>query len=453
MRTVFSLLTFLLLHSFNGQAQDLQSKIEEYMNAQLANNAFSGVILIAKGNEVLYQQGYGHALAKYNIKNNVDTRFRLGSITKQFTAMAIMQYVEQGKIDLQDKITNYLPDYPKVQGDKITIHHLLTHTSGIPSYTGDPEVMKNRASIVEAPDEFIKRFNEKELEFEPGAEFSYNNSGYYLLGMILEKVGGKPYDQVLADNIFKPLGMENSGYEHYQNVIPYLSQGYSVIGDDPLRCNFINTDIAYAAGALYSTVGDLHRWHLALSNNELVSAETKAKIYTPEKANYGYGWEIDQMHNRTSYAHGGGIDGFSTFIARFPEEDVCVVALSNYENAQCGNICRAITAMHFGEAYEVPEILKSIELKEGVFEQYAGAYNIFPDFDIKIFAEKGRYFAQATGQDAFEIHPESPTMFYTKVVNAKLEFIKGDSGQYDQIILHQNGQHKGKRLAAAVGNE
>ena len=448
MRPLISLFTLLVLNHFGAFAQnpDLKSKFDEYLNALYANETFSGTVLVAKGDQVVYQNGYGYAVAEHQIQNTPKTRFRLGSITKQFTSMAVMQCIEKGKISLEGKITDYLPNYPKTTGNKVTIHHLLNHTSGIPSYTNDKELMKNRGSIVEAPEEFIKRFQDKALEFEPGSDYRYNNSGYYLLGMILEAVEGKPYDEVIANQIFKPLGMHNSGFEHYQDAIPLMANGYSGIGKVPFRSMNIVTDIAYSAGALYSTVEDLLLWSKAFQAGQLISKASMNKILTPGKDDYGYGWSISDIHNRKNYAHGGGIDGFSTFIGIFPEEEVTVIVLSNYEAAQAGKISLDLSAVLLEEEYKVPQLIEALALPDGFFKTYEGTYNLFPDFNITIFEKDKKYYAQATGQQAFELIPENETLFLTKVVDAKIEFVKGDDGKVDELFLHQGGKHPGKRV-------
>ena len=222
------LFTFFSLVAFQSQAlaQDKAAKIDELMAQYHKNNQFMGTVLVAESGKVIYKKGFGYANVEWEIPNTTDTRFRIGSITKQFTAMLILQLVEQGKVKLDGKVTDYLPDYRKETGDRVTVHHLLNHTSGIPSYTGMPTFFKDVSRNPYGVEEFVKKYASGDLEFEPGSKFVYNNSGYFLLGAIIEKVTGKPYDQVLKENILDPLGMKDTGYDRHDTIIKKRASGY-----------------------------------------------------------------------------------------------------------------------------------------------------------------------------------------------------------------------------------
>jgi CubicO group peptidase (beta-lactamase class C family) len=260
MRTL-SAMKYLLLSSvlavFLQQAalaQDHAAKIQEVLAVAHKYRQFNGATLVAEYGKVVYKGAFGMANMEWNIPNTPDTKFRLGSITKQFTATVILQLVEQGKIKLNGKLSDYLPEYRKDVGDKVTIHHLLTHTSGIPSYTSQPGFAENVSRNPYKVDEFVKKYASGNLEFEPGSKFLYNNSGYFLLGAIIERVTGKPYEQVLKENIFDPLGMKNTGYDHYDTIIPKRATGYSKTPDGYTNAVYLDMSIPYAAGSLYSTV-------------------------------------------------------------------------------------------------------------------------------------------------------------------------------------------------------
>ena len=440
--------TLLLLLVAVGEifGQSAADQMKVYLQTLVDNETFSGNVLIARGDEILLSQGYGEAVIEHGISNTPDTRFRIGSITKQFTAMAVMQLVEAGKIDLAGKIVDYLPDYPKKHGKQVTIHQLLNHTSGIPSYTGMEEIMKNRGSIQEAPEDFIKNFWDKELEFEPGSKFSYNNSGYYLLGVLIEKVSGQVYDDYLDEHIFQPLGMQNSGFEHYRSVIPKMASGYSAVGKYPERCGNIVMDIPGAAGSLYSTTGDLLIWHKALLNKKLVSEASYEKIFTPNLENYGYGWGIIDNKGKTVYTHSGGIDGFSTMGILVPEDKISIIVLANLESANAGKIARDLGKIMLGEKVSMPKTRKEIAVASVILDKYVGTYNVFPSFDIKIINEDGRLMIHPTNQQISPIFAESETLFFSKIVDAKIEFVADDDGKVNKMILHQNGSHPGKRI-------
>src|SRR6185436_13682312 len=234
-------------------AQDHAAKIQELLSLAHKYRQFNGSVLVAENGKVVYKGAYGLANMEWDIPNTPDTKFRLGSITKQFTATVILQLVEQGKIKLDAKLTDYLPEYRKDTGDKVTIHNLLTHTSGIPSYTSLPGFFQNVSRNPFTVDDFIKKYASGELEFEPGTKFVYDNSGYFLLGAIIEKVTGKPYEQVLKENIFDPLGMKNSGYDRWGTILNKRATGYARTPKGFQPAAYLDMSIPYAAGSLYST--------------------------------------------------------------------------------------------------------------------------------------------------------------------------------------------------------
>src|ERR1044072_802000 len=230
-RLLFFAPALLLLCQHTLLAQDKSAKIQEVLALGHKYRQFNGIALVAENGKVIYKGAFGMANMEWEIPNTPDTKFRLGSITKQFTATLIMQLVEQGKIKLDGKLSDYLPDYRKDVGEKVTIHHLLTHTSGIPSYTGLPKFFEDVSRNPYKVDEFVKKYASGDLQFEPGSKFSYNNSGYFLLGAIIEKVTGKPYDEVLKEIFFDPFGMKNPAYAHYDTTLQNRAAGYSKTPD------------------------------------------------------------------------------------------------------------------------------------------------------------------------------------------------------------------------------
>src|SRR5438128_7063632 len=331
---VFALVLFGVL-AFQGAAfaQDKAGKIDQLISLYNKYGQFNGSALVADNGKVIYQKGVGLANMEWNIPNTSETKFRLGSITKQFTATLILQLVEQGKIKLDGKVIDYLPDYRQDTGAKVTIHNLLSHTSGIPSYTSLPGFFSNVSRNPFAVDEFIKKYASGNLEFEPGTKFVYSNSGYFILGAIIEKVTGKPYEQVLKENIFDPLGMKNSGYDHYGTILAKRAYGYTKTPRGIENAPYLDTTIPYAAGSLYSTVEDLYLWDQALYGDKIISAKSKELMFKPNLSDYGYGFVITKMtlgHNKLSVPviqHNGGINGFNTTTVRLINEKRLIVLL------------------------------------------------------------------------------------------------------------------------------
>ena len=293
-KNAIAFLCFVLIPFFVN-AQTVPQKIDELISKYSQLRLFNGSALVADNGKVIFEKGYGYADMEWDIPNDPQTKFRLGSITKQFTSMLIMQQVEKGNIKLDGKITDYLPYYRKDTGDKVTIHQLLTHTSGIPSYTNDPKFFSEVSRTYYKPDDFIKKYCSGDFEFEPGSQFSYDNSGYFILGAILEHVTGIPYDKLLQKNIFEPLGMKNSGYDWTEKIIPHRASGYEKNFGGYRNTDFIDMSLPYAAGSLYSTVEDLFIWDKAKFSPKLLQKKYWDMIFTKYikaigNSYYGYGY-------------------------------------------------------------------------------------------------------------------------------------------------------------------
>jgi CubicO group peptidase (beta-lactamase class C family) len=433
-----SILLYAFIFSIACIAQDIESKVDEYVNAYVKMGRFSGSILIAQNGEVLVSKGYGMANYEHDVPNTPQTKFRLGSITKQFTSMAIMQLQEKGLLNVNDPIIKLIPDYPEV-GEKITIHHLLTHTSGIPNFTSFPDYVKTM--MIPSPvEKTVERFKDKPLEFEPGEKYSYSNSGYVLLGYIIEKVTGKSYEEYIEENIFKPLNMKDTGYDHYITLLKHRATGYDLTDDGPVNADYIDMTIPHAAGALYSTVEDLYTWDRALYTEKLVSKSSLDKIFTPFKNNYGYGWGITTLFNRTCTRHGGGINGFRSDIIRFVDNDACVVVLSNIEGAPVNRISEDLTAILFGEKYELPREKKAISVGPEILDTYVGEYEVTPEFHIYITKENGQLYAAAPGHTKARMYAESETEFFLRIADVAFTFVKNEKDEVTQLILHMDGE-------------
>ena len=361
---LFALCLLLLASSSYGQTK--VDKLDKLLSAYAAYGKFNGSVLVAEKGEVIYKKGFGLADMEWNVPNQPDTKFRLGSITKQFTAMLIMQLVEQGKVKLDAPISTYLPDYPKKNGDAITLHHLLAHTSGTPNMTSFPRFGKDIMRNSYTPVELVKLFADSALNFKPGERFEYSNSGYILLGYIVEKVTGKSSEQVLQENIFTPLKMNNTGYDHAAPLLNNRARGYEKNGRLYMNANFIDMSVPYAAGSMYSTVEDLYLWNQALYGSQLLRKENMDLLFTkhiPSGGNYhyGYGWGIGEipLGNTTerigTIGHSGGINGFNTQLTRIPSDKSFIVLLNNTGGAPLDQMTKAIAAILYDKPYDLPK--------------------------------------------------------------------------------------------------
>lgn len=367
-KTLFCLVFLLFAPMLFGQKKDFQNtsdkinSINELLEKYTEFGQFNGSVLVAEKGNVILKKGFGFANMEWGISNQPDTKHRLGSITKQFTSMLIMQLVEQGKIKLEDPISTYIKDYPKPNGDIITIHHLLTHTSGIPNYTSFPNFYKNKSRDSYTPTDFIKFFADSALKFTPGEKFDYSNSGYFLLGVIIENVTSKSYEQVLKENILTPLNMDNTGFDHYAILLKNRASGYEKNGNKYFNAPYLDMSIPYAAGSLYSTVEDLYLWDQALYTTKLLKQENmdllfKKYVSVSPPVKYGYGWMIGVYgeDSITTVIHGGVINGFNTLILRIPSSRNLVVLLNNTGGTVLNEISIAILNILYGKPYDMPK--------------------------------------------------------------------------------------------------
>jgi CubicO group peptidase (beta-lactamase class C family) len=396
LRLVLTLLSVIILHA-PAFAQNKARQIDKLVSLYHKYQQFNGSALVTENGKVIYKKGFGLANMEWNIPNEPDTKFRLGSITKQFTATLILQLVEQGKIKLDGRVSNYLPDYRKDTGAKMTIHHLLSHTSGVPNYTAAPGFFENVSRNPFKVDDFVKQYASGDLEFEPGAKFNYSNSGYFLLGAIIEKVTGKPYEQVLKEKILDPLGMKNTGYDHYGTILSKRATGYVKTPEGYQNAPYLDMTIPYAAGSLYSTVEDLFLWDQALYGERVLSAASKELMFKPNLENYGYGFGIRKATLGANkivvpvIEHNGGINGFSTTIVRLVGDKRLVVLLDNTSQGRyLDGIALAITNILYDQPYASPkrsfkEALLKLAVENGVStaisfyhtlkEQFANEYD------------------------------------------------------------------------------
>lgn len=441
MKLRFSLIYFILLFiaitGFSQKKDDVSKAIDEFIKTKYAADKPGASVLVTENGKVLLRKAYGLSDVDLKASLTPDHTFKIGSITKQFTASAVLRLEEQGKLSLQDNITKYLPDYP-THGKNITIEHLLTHTSGIVSYTSLPAIMdKDSKAKAFTQQEIIKNFKDLPLEFDPGEQFKYNNSGYFLLGSIIEKVTGITWSEYLKKNFFTPFNMTNTSAT--EEGVVNLAPGYVKGSDEKfVKADYIHPAIPFAAGAIFSTVDDLRKWNEALFNNKVINKQSQKKAWDPltlnngKKESYAYGWALLKLENDKVIAHGGGIDGYLSYALYAPAKKICIIILSNNMTINVDNVGYDIARILIGN----PEkSLKSIELDTATLEQYIGIYETTPT-DQRIITRKGKQlFSQRTGGGIFEIYPYAKDKFYFKDSPSKLQFNRDTKGKIESVEL------------------
>jgi len=367
----FCSLSFLFLLQFSawGQTADKKAAIDQIFSDYHKFEGFQGTVLVADQGKVIYKKAFGLANREWNIPNQVSSRYDIASISKQFTALLVMQLHQEGKLALDSTISAYYPEYRQDIGRRVTIHHLLTHRSGIPNYTSVPYVWSDSLVNRYSTERLVQQFCSGELEFAPGTRYSYNNTGYFLLSVILEKVSGKSFENLLRERILEPLHMQHSGVDDREAVIAQRAYGYTRDNDIYKNARPMHMANLQGAGNMYSTVEDLYRWDRALHENKLLSRQAYQQMTSsfseqsdswipPYQNSYGYGMGTAQVpikEGKTKMVfHSGHITGYSSFMARFEEEEHLVVLLSNTGNvstARMNEIVQEVKQVLYDPAY------------------------------------------------------------------------------------------------------
>jgi len=434
-------------------AQTDVDRMKRDIELRVSTHQFMGSVLVAKGDRLLINQGHGSANLEWNIPNSPDTKFRLGSITKQFTATCILLLQERGKLKVETPIKEYLRDAPPAW-DKITIFNLLTHTSGVPNYTSFPEYSTLKATA-RTPEQLVASFRDKPLEFEPGSQMRYSNSGYVLLGYLIEKIAGQGYAQFLKQNVFDPVGMRNTGYDSTTALIDHRASGYAPGPSGTVHADYIDMSVPFSAGGLYSTTGDLMRWERALFGGKVLSAASLEAMTTAFKDNYAFGLAVTTTPTGDKIiSHGGGINGFNTELIYAKREDVVVAVLANLNGPAATEIATDLSKIARGEKTILISDRKPIRLQAGVFDRYAGHYQFSSGVMMSVWRDADRFLTQLPGQPAVEVFPESEQDFFAKVVDAQITFHADGAGPVTDLVLHQNGKDQtATRMDEAVAKQ
>jgi CubicO group peptidase (beta-lactamase class C family) len=418
-------------------AQDT-ARMEQVAAATAESGDFMGAALVARDGRIVFDKGYGSANLEWQIPNDGDTKFRLGSITKQFTAVSIMLLRERGKIDLEAPVKTYLPDAPAAW-DGVTVFHLLNHSSGIPNFTSFDDYGKSK-TLPTNLDELIARFSDKPLEFAPGEQHAYSNSGYILLTAIVEKASGQSYADFVEENLFTPLGMADSGYDSHDAIVPRRASGYVPTQKGPMHAEYIDMSIPQGAGALYSTAHDLLKWETGLFGGKVLKPESLELLVTPYKGDYALGLQVTKTDAGTTISHGGGIEGFNTWLGYDPGSKITVAVLSNINGPGADRLGQSLMTLARGGDVTLMNERAEVALPAELLRSYEGTYELSPTFGFVVKLEGDHLTVQATNQPAFPIFAEKQDEFFLKVTDAQLTFTRDASGAIDGAILHQGGR-------------
>jgi CubicO group peptidase (beta-lactamase class C family) len=432
-RALPSIVLAILAHASTAQvpANRFQQVVQPYVDAQM----FMGSVLVAKDGKAVFSKSYGMADLEWSVPNSPTTRFNIASMTKQFTAASILLLEDRGKLKTDDLVKKYLPDAP-ASWDKITIYHLLTHTSGIPDDAAKYEPG--------TPDKLV--FNDKPLNFQPGEQWAYTNLGYIVLGYLLERISGQTYEEFVQQNIFKPLGMNDSGLTSFVTIIPRRASGYWPGSNGIENAERPDPRMGFSAGSLYSTTEDLLRWEEGLFGGKLLSPASLRKITTPFKSDYACGLHVSRVNGRLMLEHDGNNIGFNADMAYYPEERLAVIVLANLNGTVTGEMTKALAAVAHGETPPVPSVHKEIALPKEVLARYAGTYQ-FPHYSLKMVPEGNHLLIEFDNGGTLPVFPESETRFFSKPWPEQFEFSKNDKGEFTVLTRHrgdkeQNGAKK-----------
>ncbi len=432
MKSLFVAVLAFVMVSSTSFAQDaaLQTQFDQLLQAQYPADGPGAAVLVTRKGQVIYKKAVGMADMELDVPLKTDHVFRIGSVTKQFTAAAILKLAEQGKLNLQDEITRFIPDYP-TKGKKITVEHLLNHTSGIKSYTSMEEwtPMVHRKDFT--PTELVDFFKNQPMDFDPGTQYRYNNSGYILLGVIIEKISGKSYGAFIDEEFFKPLGMRHSYYGHVKPLIKNRANGYTE-GEPSgfANADYLSMTQPYAAGSIMSTVEDLVTWTQAVHGGKVLKPESLKKAFTPNilpdgtNTYYGYGWQIGNMMGSQTIEHGGGIHGFLSMLLYVKEEDVCVAILTNCDCNGPEPLADKFAALAAGKNLSPT----AIKLETSVLEQYVGVYENDKKEQRIITLEDGGLKSLRTGGSKYSIMPYAADQFYFENSLSRIRFVRDTKG-------------------------
>jgi CubicO group peptidase (beta-lactamase class C family) len=427
-KTIITLFT-IIYAALSANGQDLDKRIDSLIEKAVKLNRFNGSVLVSKNGKIVYEKAYGYQNVEKNILNTPNTIYQIGSTTKEFTAAVILKLIENHQLSLDDKLSNYFSDF--VRGNEITIKHLLTHTSGIYEILRDSNAF-NGGTQPRSKEQMLSFFINKPLDFDPGTQYSYCNSGYMLLGLIIEKVTGKSYEQVVKDFILKPLKMNHTGFDFVGLQSRDKAVGYSKYTSTIKEASIPwDSTATYSAGALYSTVEDLYRWHNGLLNYKIYNKTSYEKATTPFLEGYGLGCWIDMIYDKKLVSHGGNIFGFTGYFGRIQEEDVSIIILNNIFNRQIEKVGLSILAILYDKPYAY---FNEIKMMPDTLEKYVGEYEVNADYKVRITRNADQLFINRNNGAAIPIFAYKENTFFQKDDDITIAF-KGEKNSINKITI------------------
>jgi D-alanyl-D-alanine carboxypeptidase len=423
-------------------AEDYAKKAHEIVSAFVAADLFSGVVLAAKNGEVIFRQAFGIGNREWEIPNTPETKFRIGSITKQFTAAAILRLAERGKLNVADRLGQYFPEIPRSWHD-VTIHQLLTHTSGVPSYTNLPDFLSRMSLEERTPQQIIELTSGQALDFPSGDRFSYSNTGYVLLGCIVESVSAQTYPAFLNDEFFLPLGMVDSGYDDTSKIVECRAAGYTCIDGKWRHARFIAMSLPYAAGGLYSTADDLYLWSKALMNGDVIQPSLLQEMVRDQGHGYGYGWFVGSVGGRSLVNHGGAINGFLGTLDLHIDDDLTVIVLSNLQGSEVSLIAERLALTSFGEYQPRHEIA----LAKSELIEFVGVFRLGHRCFLEISLTNESLCASFSGHQRLQLACSGSDAFFSKTGDIEITFERDVEGKIATAsLLERNSRVVGRRV-------
>lgn len=425
----------------NKDSTDIAEKINSYLASAVKAYKFNGVALVAKGGKVIFHKAYGWKNFNTKVLNDTNTVFPILSITKSFTAIVVLKLQEQKKLSLNDKLIKYLPDFPN--GDKITIEQLITHTSGLYNFTDD--IGEEDSALINHPvsKQFVIDFiSKKPLVYTPGEDFQYNNSGYYLAGIVIEKATGRSYEQNVRELIFDPLRMNHSGFDFNHLPEKLKATGYQFLNEHQQKpYTYIDSTVGYAAGSIYSTTRDLFKWSQAIAQQQLLSPASWELAFTRKAGDYGIGFRVNNLFGKDYIKHSGGYPGFTSEFIYYPKEDVTIILLKNSGNygEDIWPVTMGISSILFGLPYDLWKPRKEVKLPVALLHEKEGKY-ASGDLTISFRVIDDQLYEILPNGAELPLLAESKDTFYLPNFNTWLQFKKDKPGTIEAVIIHEHGK-------------